>query len=199
VPSALLRSLPVPGAVADGAREDDPVLAVERERGRIADQLHSGLMQSLVVIRHSLGRSGAVDDATGDGLPTADEAVAGCLAETRRLVWHLRPRTLDSSLQHALEELAHRLSADAGACLVADTDGIITISPAHAALVYRVVQAVCLATEPGVALAATVVADAGQAAVTVIGAATDAMADAEVAEWLGRATSYGVRVELVSS
>ncbi|HVF18644.1 MAG TPA: histidine kinase [Mycobacteriales bacterium] len=183
----------------DVVRVEDPVLAVERERGRLADQLHSGVMQSLVVIRHSLARGAVGEPDAKPGLPTADEAVAQCLAETRNLVWHLRPRTLDAPLPHALEELAHRLSSDGGACLVVDTDAVITISDVHAALVYRVVQSVATLTSGGAALAVRVSADDAQAAVTLIGASAGVADDAEVAEWFARASAYGVAVELVSS
>ena len=197
--SALLRPAPATRAVADAARDADPVLAVERERARLADQLHSGLMQSLVVIRHSLGRTSAPAAEAPTGLPTADEAVAGCLAETRRLVWHLRPRTLDATLAHALDELAHRITADTGACLVVDTDGVVMISEAQAALVYRVVQAAALATPAGVALAATVVADEGAVRLTLIGASSEVAADPALAESASRAAAYAVEVDVVTS
>ncbi len=183
-----------------GAAMADPVLAAEAERGRLADQLHAGLLQSLVVVRHAVAREQQPRAAAAaPGLPTADEALADCLAETRRLVWHLRPRTLDAGIDRALDALAQRL-ADDGRCLlrvdVLDGD---ELSAPQAAAVYRVVQAVCLASSSGAPLAVAVAPGAIGFVVRVSGYDDSMEADGEVSEWARRAATYDVAVEMVRS
>jgi len=174
------------------------VLAVEADRARLADALHSGLMQSLVVARHALAReSGSGDPGVAAGLPSADEALAQCLADTRRLVWHLRPRTIDTELGVALDDLAHRLSADGGPRLSPSVVPALPLSPAQAAVTYRVVQAVALAVAPAVELAVTVADAAGSGVVVQVAGAAGLADNDEVSEWTDRAAAYGVVVELV--
>ena len=180
----------------------DPVVAAEQARDRLADDLHGGLLQSLVVVRHALARGATAPVASGArggaDLPTADEALADCLAEARALVWHLRPRTLDGGIAHALDELAHRLDSDGGPRLVPDASDAPELSVPQATVVYRLVQAVARAAAPESALAASIVARGPDVVVRVTGASSVA-GDAAVVEWVARATSYGVVVELVQA
>lgn len=180
----------------------DPVLAMEAERERIADQLHNGLLQSLVVVRHAIAREGSAGDrsrATESGLPSADAALTDCLAETRRLVWHLRPRTLDAGIGAALDDLAHRFVADGGPHLVVDVSAAPALSAEQAAVVYRSVQAVGLVAPPLASLevAVTSAERSGAVGLRVAGPLAGVESDAQVREWTGRAETYGVVVEVV--
>lgn len=178
----------------------DPVLAAEAERDRLADRLHTGLLQSLVVVRHAIARErGSGAPSAGAGLPTADEALGECLVDTRLLVWHLRSRTAGATLAEALDDLAHRLETDGAAALVVTISPAASMTPAQDALVYRVVQAVCLATGPAAELEVAVTVEDGRPVVRVRGPVATVEADPEVREWSERAAAYRVVVELVTA
>ncbi|MCU1586533.1 MAG: sensor histidine kinase [Frankiales bacterium] len=101
----------------------------ERELDELADALHDGVMQSLMVARL------AADAALrGADLEPAREAVQDAVQDLRQLVWSLRPRGGDG-LVAALEQLV----AQRGAALEARAG--IDVEPAVATLAYRVVQA----------------------------------------------------------
>lgn len=76
------------------------LVAEEKERRRIANELHDGIGQSLSAIKFSIENTlaqihqGAVD-AASQGLATMIELTRETIEETRRVVMDLRPSTLD--------------------------------------------------------------------------------------------------------
>lgn len=126
-------------ALAPVGTAEDLVAAAELDRDELADSLHDGPVQSLVVARY------AADAAVRGGDPVAArDAVQEALVEVRRLLWHLRPRG-GAGLQEALEQLSHQL-VEAGAppvTLVGDLGAVAALGATRAAAAYRLVQAVC--------------------------------------------------------
>ena len=105
----------------------------ERELDQLADALHDGPMQSLMVARY------AADAAVRGGeLEPARAAVQDAVVELRELVWSLRPRGGDG-LVAALEQLVARRGARPLTLDLPSAD--VDVDPAVATLAYRVVQA----------------------------------------------------------
>lgn len=108
--------------------------AVEADRDDLADALHDGAVQSLVVARY------AADAAVrGGSAESAREAVQAALVELRRALWSIRPRG-GTGLVTALEQLSTHL-AEAGRPplgLLGGTD----LAGTPAVLAFRLVQAV---------------------------------------------------------
>lgn len=104
---------------------------LEAEREELADSLHDGPVQTLVVARY------AADAAVrGGDVAEAREAVQQALVEVRHALWRLRPRG-GHGLAAALEQLSLHLG---GASLEIRAEG--DISGAPAVLAFRLVQAV---------------------------------------------------------
>lgn len=104
----------------------------------LADRLHDGVLQALVVARY------ACDAVTRGADPAlARDAVQDALVALRREVWLLRPRAEDG-LAAALADLSAQLVAAGRPGLALDLDpaAAAALSPARAALAYRLVQAV---------------------------------------------------------
>ena len=111
----------------------------EADAATLADALHDGVLQSLVVARY------ASDAAVRGADPlVARDAVQDALVALRRLVSELRPRTGDG-LGPALQDLATRRVAAGSAPLRLDLDAPAAQAlPATAAAVaYRLVQRAC--------------------------------------------------------
>ena len=116
------------------------VLALaEAEAAAVADALHDGALQALVVARY------AADAAVRGGDPVAArEAVQAALVALRHAVWRLRPRG-DQGLVPALRDLALHLDATGGAPLRLDVDAAAAaaepaLAPEAARVAYRLVQ-----------------------------------------------------------
>jgi hypothetical protein len=120
------------------------VLALaEADADAVADDLHDGALQALVVARY------AADAAVRGGDPVgAREAVQAALVALRHAVWRLRPRG-DKGLASALRDLALHLDATGGAPLrldldaaASDLDGSLdgSLAPEAAHVAYRLVQ-----------------------------------------------------------
>ncbi|MGE5283140.1 MAG: GAF domain-containing protein [Chloroflexota bacterium] len=101
-------------ATAQSVAEDrtrDSVAAAERERGRWARELHDESLQSLAGLRVLLSAARRSDPEGAErllsqGIEQVDEAIA----EMRRLIADLRPKTLDElGLGAAVEALVERL------------------------------------------------------------------------------------------
>ena len=127
----------------DAVRElaDAPALldAAERHLDLLADALHDGPLQSLVVARY------AADAAVrGGDVTQARDAVQRALVELRLTLWGLRPRGA-GGLAAALGELAVHL--DVTISLQGDPSGLSCTSSVTA---YRLVQAVAAPDAPGV-------------------------------------------------
>ena len=166
----------------------DPVAlltAYDDEADALADRLHDGALQALVVARY------ATDAAIRGGDPAlARDAVQEALVALRRTVWLLRPRGHDDLLA-ALSELSGRSAAAGGPALNLDVDAFVAAAlsaPARAAA-YRFVQALMADEATDVRLHR----DGDLAALTVDGGVL-----AEPAGWAARAAVLGGRLDTSS-
>ena len=169
VPEQVRRTVP------DGAAL---VAAADADADALADRLHDGALQALVVARY------AADACVRGGDPTlARDAVQEALVALRRAVWELRPRGADD-LCAALRELSQRRTAAGAGTLDLQLDeGVAArLAPAARAVAYRFVQA---ATPPDGDTRAVVAAAAGAASVTGTRTPED------VPGWSARAAAVG--------
>jgi signal transduction histidine kinase len=134
-----LATVPLPAA-------EDLLAAAEHDRDELADALHDGPVQSLVVARY------AADAAVRGGDPVvARDAVQRALVELRRTLWHVRPRGAGGLLE-ALQHLSAQ-HVDAGGApldVVGDLAAARALRGAAATLAFRVVQAVARPEAPPV-------------------------------------------------
>lgn len=117
---------------------------LEADREALADALHDGAVQDLLVARY------AVDAAirTGDARAARD-AVQCALVGLRRMLWHMRPRGRDD-LPAALAALSERLvEAGLRPLLMRLGPGAEALTGASATATYRLVQALALAPTSG--------------------------------------------------
>lgn len=177
-----LLSLPVPpqqrrpsDAASDVA---DLLAAADAEADSLADRLHDGALQALVVARY------ATDAAVRGGDPAlARDAVQEALVSLRRTVWLLRPRGGDD-LPAALTELSKRaVAAGSPALDLAVDEAVAAALPAACrTAAYRYVQAAALDGCGEVRL----VREGAYAALSVAGADLP-----EPAGWAVRAAALG--------
>lgn len=118
--------------------------AAEHEADELADRLHDGVLQSLVVARYAA-------DAAVRGADPADtrDAVQDALVALRRLVWQLRPRGT-GSFPEAVAALSAQRTSLGGAPLdlvILSGDADAGLCGSGRALAYRLVQAAV--SEPG--------------------------------------------------
>lgn len=161
--------------------------AADADAEALADRLHDGALQALVVARY------AADLAVRGGDPaTTRDAVQEALVALRREVWQLRPHPQDD-LGTALRTLSAQRVAAGGAPLdLGPDDDLPTagLTPAAVALAYRLVQAAAL--QPGPVRVG--LSRSGRTAVlTVTGAPLEAVA------WRARARAVGGRFEASST
>jgi hypothetical protein len=166
------RRLPIDGAAL--------LAAADADAAALADRLHDGALQALVVARY------AADAAARGGDPAlARDAVQDALVALRRAVWLVRPRGAED-LPGALAELsAQRVAAGAPPLeLALDPRVAAAMSAAARVLAYRFVQAV--AHGP-----ASVALDreGAHATLSVAGTVPD------VPGWTARAGALGGRLE----
>lgn len=107
--------------------------AAEQDRDELADRLHDGPVQSLVVARYAADAAVRGGDAV-----LARDAVQRSLVEVRRALWQLRPRGADG-LVEALVQLSAQL-VEAGRDPL-EVVGQVELRGARAVLAYRLVQA----------------------------------------------------------
>ena len=183
VPAQQRRSAPAGASPTAGPPASDLdaaalLTAADADADALADRLHDGVLQALVVARY------AADAAVRGGDPAvARDAVQDALVALRRAVWLLRPRGAEG-LAAALGELsAQRVAAGEPALEVRADDGADALSPAACAAAYRFVQAVGAAS-------VDVAVDGGSAVVSVPGAVADP------AGWAARARALGGRLEV---
>jgi len=147
---ALVATLTVTGATPDrlpSLRSAAAVLGLalvpahdpdEAERDELADALHDGPVQSLVVARY------ACDAAVrGGDTGLARDTVQAALVDLRRFLWHLRPRGA-SGLMGALDQLSAQLVEAGGSSLgiLGDAAAATALRGAAAVTAYRLVQSV---------------------------------------------------------
>jgi signal transduction histidine kinase len=129
------------------------VTDAETDRDALADALHDGPVQSLVVARYAA--DAAVRAGIGsDAAVAARDAVQEALVAVRRLLWHLRPRASDD-LVASLADLAARQAEAGGPALELDLSSAPDepLTGPAAATAYRLVQAACLAADGPVRVA----------------------------------------------
>ena len=156
--------------------------AYDDEADALADRLHDGALQALVVARY------ATDAAIRGGDPAlARDAVQEALVSLRRTVWLLRPRGAED-LVEALSELSKRLVAAGAPPLALDLDPGVAqaLAPGAAGVAYRFVQSATADTGGAVHLGR----DGSYAVLTV----ADAVLDAPDA-WAARAAAVGGRLD----
>lgn len=160
----------------------DLLAAADAEADALADRLHDGALQALVVARY------ATDAAVRGGDPAlARDAVQEALVSLRRTVWLLRPRGGDD-LPAALAELSKRAVAAGSPALDLDVDpaAAAALSPACRTAAYRYVQAAGLDGCGEVRL----VREGAYAALSVAGADLP-----QPAGWAVRAAALGGRLD----
>ncbi|MDP3713469.1 MAG: histidine kinase [Mycobacteriales bacterium] len=138
------------------------VCDAEADRDALADALHDGAVQSLVVARYAADAAVRAGDPHGS-VALVRDSVQDALVEIRRTLWQLRPRAADD-LAGALTELSARL-VDAGApALELDLDEAVLSALPHAVstTAFRLVQAVA-ATGAGPVRVRSVVTSDGPA------------------------------------
>jgi signal transduction histidine kinase len=154
---------------------------LEADRDALADALHDGPVQALVVARY------AADAATRGGDPgMARDALQGALVELRRFLWHVRPRGT-AGFVGALDQLSSQLTEAGGHALglVGDVEAAAALRGPAAVTAYRLVQA--LAKPDGPAVKVTLRADGDRLVVDVDGGVPLSSPD----RWLRRAQSLG--------
>ena len=139
----LLRSAAAVLGLALAAGAPDLLDAVEHDRDELADRLHDGALQDLLVARL------AADVAVRGGSPVlARDAVQEALVALRRLLWHVRPRT-ERDLPSALSALSARLVEAGG--LPLRVLGVLPAAGLDAPVstaAFRLVQAVAVDAGP---------------------------------------------------
>jgi two-component system sensor histidine kinase UhpB len=125
----------------DSARRE--LAAQERERARIARELHDEVGQNLTALAMMLTR--LADDGDGDvarRLRTARESTLGTVDDVRRIARQLRPDLLDElGLAAALATLCERMSENTGMRINRDLPTELpTLSPEVETVLYRVAQ-----------------------------------------------------------
>lgn len=156
--------------------------AADADAEALADRLHDGALQALVVARY------AADVCVRGGDPVlARDAVQEALVALRQAVWDLRPRG-HADLALSLAELASRRAAAGGGVLdlQVDADVCARLSPTARAAAYRFVQAVPADGPADVRLSET----GGFAVLTAGGAPED------VPGWAARAAALGGTLDL---
>jgi two-component system sensor histidine kinase UhpB len=117
--------------------------AQERERLRIAQELHDQVGQELTGVLLQLNRllKRSPSEVVGEALE-AREAVRACLDDVRRIAIELRPEALDElGLRSALTALAERMSERSGMLIRRRVDHSLPALPGEVEVViYRVAQ-----------------------------------------------------------
>jgi two-component system sensor histidine kinase UhpB len=117
--------------------------AEERERARIARELHDEIGQALTAVMLQLERTGRqADEAVRADVATARESVRASLEEVREIARRLRPEALDDlGLASALAALTLDVSRRTGLRIERRiAPGLPALSPEEELVVYRVAQ-----------------------------------------------------------
>ncbi len=119
------------------------ISAGDRERARIARELHDSTAQSLSALEMML--SASLNDPAAarstDRLSTMHDIAKQALSEVRTLSHTVHPRVLDDlGLVAAVEHLARRTREQANIRVFATSEGDAAISPTASSVLYRVAQ-----------------------------------------------------------
>jgi signal transduction histidine kinase/ligand-binding sensor domain-containing protein len=121
---------------------DSEIRTQERERKRIATDLHDGVGTALSSIKLLLSDSvKALDGERDTRVNEINENLTDVIAEIRRIVYDLRPPALERyGLQVGLKNLAERINNHGGISVMYDYYGQREVSPHVSITVYRIVQ-----------------------------------------------------------
>lgn len=189
---ALPAQLPVlrsAAAVLGLALSPAAVEEVEDDRDALADALHDGPFQSLVVARY------ASDAAVrGGDVAAARDAVQVALVEARRFLWQLRPRG-SSGLVEAIDQLSTYLVEAGGSPLglVGDVEAAARLRGPAGVTAYRLVQAVAKPGAPAVRV--TLRTDKGRLVVDIDGGVPLTSPE----RWQRRAQALGGELQTTTS
>jgi two-component system sensor histidine kinase UhpB len=117
--------------------------AQERERARVAQELHDEVGQNLTALAMLLTRlADDSDDDMARRLLAARESTVGTVDDVRRIARQLRPDLLDElGLAAALATLCERMSENTGVRIIRDLPGELpALSPEVQTVLYRVAQ-----------------------------------------------------------
>ncbi len=116
----------------------------ERERQRIAAELHDSLGQDLLVIKNwaHIGLKNPSDQKTEKQFSEISETVSAAIDEVREIAYNLRPYQLDRlGLTKAVEAMLERVFDSSGINFTAQIDGLENFFPREAEInFYRIVQ-----------------------------------------------------------
>jgi signal transduction histidine kinase len=187
---ALVGAVSVP-AQPTGERAEDRtsaatlLAAADLDAAAVADGLHDGALQALVVARY------AADAAVRGGSPlAARDAVQHALVALRRAVWLLRPRGAED-LPAALTDLSAQLVALGAPGLLLDVDAATAalLSPTARAVGYRFVQAAAQSSTASTPLPVRLSREVDTAVLAVPATVL------EPAAWAARAAALGGRFD----
>jgi signal transduction histidine kinase len=116
----------------------------ERERQRIAAELHDSLGQDLLVIKNwaSIGLKNPADAKTEKQFSEISETVSDAIEEVREIAYNLRPFQLDRlGLAKAIESMLERVFDSSAINLTMQIDNLEGFFPKEAEIAfYRIVQ-----------------------------------------------------------
>lgn len=165
------------------------VADAEADRDALADTLHDGAVQSLVVARYAADAAVRAGDPHGS-VALVRDSVQDALVAVRRTMWQLRPRAADD-LAGALAELSARLVESGAPGLELDLDAdLVALPPAVATTAYRLVQAAASSATSPVRVRSRVTSDGP--GLEVHGAALDSL---DTARWARRAEAVGALLQ----
>jgi len=121
---------------------DSEIRTTERERKRIATDLHDGVGTALSSIKLLIADGLNARDGERDRrVSEINENLTDVIAEIKRIVYDLRPPALERyGLQVGLKNLAEKISNHGGISVLCDYYGHREVSPQVSITVYRIVQ-----------------------------------------------------------
>lgn len=132
------------GQIAQQAFSRQLIASEERERQRIAAELHDSLGQNLLVVKNR-ALLGALAQENGEARKQFDEigaTVAQTLAEVRTIAYNLRPHHLEQlGLTTTIRALIEKSAESSGTVMMADLDDLDGVFPPEQEItIYRIIQ-----------------------------------------------------------
>ncbi len=118
------------------------IMGQERERKRIAAEIHDGIGQMLTALKMKIGMLEDADSVNENQYHSVDELLSSIVAETRRICSELLPSVLaDFGLNAAIKELINicSKSSDINFCLENNLEESL-LSKEQSLAVYRIIQ-----------------------------------------------------------
>jgi two-component system sensor histidine kinase UhpB len=128
----------------EGERRDSAraaLAAQERERTRVAQELHDEVGQALTAVLLQLERLGQHSPAIADELRRVQDIARDALDGVANVVRQLRPEALDLGLRNALVALANRVEEQTGLGVELQLDNDVPeLGDEHDLAIYRITQ-----------------------------------------------------------